>query len=500
MFLNGNNITLKNIKFIAGSAFPCYGFRNLIESVYINGTGFVVNCTFVNNAVVAALGFGGIGYVDNCSFMDNAGEIKGGAIVFKNGGAVKHSSFINNFAPSGAAMYTVGDLVVEDSYFKSNYAPDGSNLFFAENGTVTVKNISPSYAMAKGFKELNNIIKSGQNIRLSQDYMYMAKGDKELGKAIHINGIEISKDNMVIDGRGHTISGEGLARIFKITANNVTLKNINFLNGFSDGNGGAICLEGRKLSLTIENCNFTNNLAKGNGGAVFGNATIRNSTFTNNTAGADGGAFCCKIGTVMNCVFSNGMAKNGAGIYAAEITCLNSTFEDNDAKECGGAICALRNDIGVSKFINNSANYGGAFYSDEIATIRNSVFSLNDARIDGGAGYMNHFGPNDDILDNCTFNNNSAVGNGGALYGNASILKIDNSKFSFNSANNGGSLYLKEGGELCHSQFDGNLANNEGDAIFTLKNLKTKSIVFENDDNDSNLIVLRDDAKLIEED
>ena len=492
LFINGTNITLKNINFIHGSAYPLYGMPNFIESVFINGSGTVKNCTFKNGIIVAALGFADFGSVDNCSFIDNLGEMKGGGIYFRNGGVVNHSSFINNFAPYGGAIYTAGDLFIENIYAQSNYAHDGSHIFFAEDGAnVTIRNVTPTYALGAGFTELNNLIKSGQNIVLTKDYMYVSRSDNVRGKPVYLNGIEITKDNMVIDGAGHAISGEGLVRIFKITANNVTLKNINFFNGYSEGNGGAVYLEGRKYRMTIENCNFTNNFAKGNGGAVFGNATIKNSIFTNSTSEANGGAFWAMIGEVRDCVFSNNTAKNGGGIYAYELTCVNSILEDNKAEECAGGFYAIRDSVEGCKFFKNAAGYGGAFYSDEIGSFRNCVFSFNSARNDGGAGLFDHFGPNTNLVDNCTFNNNSAIGNGGAIYSSHCLFKAVNSKFSFNQANDGGALYLKNGGEADHVEFEGNNAENEGDAIFSDKDLDFKNIVYDNGSDDSNLVVIK---------
>lgn len=43
-------------------------------------------------------------------------------------------------------------------------------------------------------------------------------------------GILISK-SIVIDGKGHTINANKISRIFNITADNVILRNINFING-----------------------------------------------------------------------------------------------------------------------------------------------------------------------------------------------------------------------------------------------------------------------------
>lgn len=51
--------------------------------------------------------------------------------------------------------------------------------------------------------------------------------------------IVIERDNIVVDGKGHTIDGN-YQPILKITGNNVTLKNITFKNGFSKGSGAIL--------------------------------------------------------------------------------------------------------------------------------------------------------------------------------------------------------------------------------------------------------------------
>ena len=87
------------------------------------------------------------------------------------------------------------------------------------------------------FTDLNDEIgkiTTGGNLTLQKDYKYNSNDSD------YKDGIQITKDNIVIDGAGHTIDGAGQARIFNITSNNITLKNINFINGYSNGTGGAI--------------------------------------------------------------------------------------------------------------------------------------------------------------------------------------------------------------------------------------------------------------------
>ena len=77
----------------------------------------------------------------------------------------------------------------------------------------------------------------------------------------------------------------------------ITLENITVINGYSDGDGGAIEMDAG--TLTLMNCNFSNNNADADGGAIYiGSVTADedamviavNTTFTNNYAKGEGGA------------------------------------------------------------------------------------------------------------------------------------------------------------------------------------------------------------------
>ena len=127
--------------------------------------------------------------------------------------------------------------------------------------------------------------------------------------------IEISQDNIIIDGNNYVIDAAALSSVFKITGNNVVLKNIKILNAVSDKSGSAIIWEGN--DGTIDNCIFKNNTAHTTpgmmtsaGGAIIwsgNNANIKNSRFEENSItgiGSNGGALalisCENI--VENCV------------------------------------------------------------------------------------------------------------------------------------------------------------------------------------------------------
>ena len=83
----------------------------------------------------------------------------------------------------------------------------------------------------------------------------------------YIKGIQIGR-NLTIYGNGITLDGNHLARIFIITnptTTNITIHDINFINGHSTDYDGAGAIRARAY---VYNCNFTNNTSDHNGGAT----------------------------------------------------------------------------------------------------------------------------------------------------------------------------------------------------------------------------------------
>lgn len=304
------------------------------------------------------------------------------------------------------------------------------------------------------FAELNQLIsESEDSVVLKHDYSYNSTWDEG-----YKNGIGIHKSNLVIDGAGHTIDGKGLASMFNVTGANVTLQNINFINGFAENEGGALYITGN--ASNIINCTFTNNKADVEAGAVFIkslDATIRDSKFINNTAIYNGAILVRGENNIIdNCLFKDNFANISAGA-------VGWSYKKNGI---------IRNSI----FINNSAvNEGGGAIFWNTATngqIINSTFYNNTAKPDGGAIFISN-ATNFQIIDstfegnNATnhtidsrFDENNATGKGGAVYwlgGNGTVV---HSTFNRNYADeDGGSIYLRvQNGILRDSNFTGNNA------------------------------------------
>jgi|SRR5579871_2358813 len=237
---------------------------------------------------------------------------------------------------------------------------------------------------------------------------------------------------------------------------NMTLQNGNMV-GFSVGGGSIRIGSGANLGL-VKDSSFTNNQSDNGGGAIhifgFGH-TITNTTFASNT-GNFGGAINVLQGgqleMVSDCIFVNNMTLAGSS---------------------GGAIAlTLGSKLGTivdSTFNGNVGGFaGGAIEIQEASTmdkIERSTFSFNHTLFTGGAIHM-AFGDTNQInlIRNCTFNNNAAGGNGGAIGNEAgTIVSVYNNTFNQNTGSHGGAIYvgpLGGGSAIIGQLFNNTIAGN----------------------------------------
>ena len=73
------------------------------------------------------------------------------------------------------------------------------------------------------------IVLNEDNFTLADDYTF----NPDLDLSLTVLSIPDYYENYLIDGQGHTIDAANSARFFMISGNNVTLRNINFINGNS---------------------------------------------------------------------------------------------------------------------------------------------------------------------------------------------------------------------------------------------------------------------------
>ena len=294
------------------------------------------------------------------------------------------------------------------------------------------------------------------------------------------DGILISK-SITINGNGYTIDAQHKSRIFNITANNVILNDIKFING-NASYGGAIFTEGD--NLTISESIFINNTADW-GGANYFRKKISNmfieADFRNNVARISGGAnyFNDKATNVsISGNFSDNVAVNGSGAanyffkaitdviivgdYSRNIA--NSNCNGSDKTGSGGANCfnkTVDNLIILGDYIDNVGYRGGANYFQGVASNVSIVgkYDNNTGRLYGGANYfMNTL--TDSIIDGDYFHN-QATNYGGAIYFNKFAKNvIISGDYIENSAAEGSAIFFDRKMENVTALI--NLINNAG--------------------------------------
>jgi predicted outer membrane repeat protein len=297
-----------------------------------------------------------------------------------------------------------------------------------------------------------------------------------------------------IDGQGAvglTISGGRASRIFFVNSNQdfpagLTLRNLILANGYTPEVGGAIYVTHRG-NVSVEQVNFRNNIADQGGGAIYSawetNLTVVSSQFQGNQATAtnsERGGGAITFVSPGNLIVRNSEFINNRGINGGAINSLNgklsiqdSRFIDNDTLSAyfangdprdylrgfGGAVFVDRasgineasGNVNISNTVferNRGRNEGGGVYiyagtQDQVAISRtvfkdNQVLGLPTPTSDGseslgGGLVVLSNGLNRGLtIDETTFVNNQAGGQGGGLWTSDTPTTIRNSTFSGN--------------------------------------------------------------------
>ena len=326
-----------------------------------------------------------------------------------------------------------------------------------ENYTGAYKKTKVEIGTIGNLQALDLIISGASEGRVILENNFKYNADTDTGL---LSGISIYKDNLVIDGQGHTIDGGDEVAIFRIIGNNVTLYNITLVHAKN-----AITWTGE--NGTINCSNFANHT--GEYGSVVTwegkNGEIYKSQFINTTGQSKGAVYWKgENGLVEACTFINNNAYNGAAIYWSPTgengTVKSSYFANNNAYLGGGAIYfdGENGCVDDCQFINNTVygddSAGGAIYWEAInGLINNCYFENNSAEKGeveykgGGAIYFEGYG----MINGSSFINNSAT-YGGAILCNHPQSKgnitINNSEFKANKAKYSSNIHKADGKTL----------------------------------------------------
>lgn len=151
--------------------------------------------------------------------------------------------------------------------------------------------------------------------------------------------------------------------------------------------------------MVILNSLFYNNLAYNYGGAIACesvNVIVNNTRFSNHKSQNDAGGAIYLISSSLkafNMTLTNASSTFGGGNNCSKliIEYKNSTFTDNRARYEGGAIYGVYGSITLdsSRFTNNTARNGGALFIDDVnvLSIKSNNFIKNTASNYAGAIY-----------------------------------------------------------------------------------------------------------------
>ena len=314
------------------------------------------------------------------------------------------------------------------------------------------------------FTNLADEIESKNVVELTHDYKFNNETDNK-------NGIDIAKDNFVLNGNGYTIDGKNWSRIFNITANNVSINDLILINGNAE-KGGAIYATG---SLILNNVTFINNYAKIEGGAIglYGNVILNcdNSDFIDNYAEAGSAIFVQKgVLNLYNADLSSkifNMYSQIAVLTNSTVYIENATFSNSKSSYSPYSpalyLRSSKTSIINSKFINLRGNItsgaigvrmGGDLYVKNCEFI-NTTSSKNAGAIFADVLYDDYLGVVT-IIDTVFKDTRSEFG--GALLQLSGNLFLNNTKFiNGHAAHNGGSVYLSYvNGVINNCTFDSN--------------------------------------------
>ena len=455
--ISGTNITIKNIIF---KNFRLNDLGDRSPIILLSGKNFLVNnCTFINNTGDSwwpAIKSLNDLKVTNCDFIDNVGY----RIIRTYGHLnLSNSNFIRNRLIGSdisvklcyASNYTLSNL-----NFTNNIADDSNNIIYplvdCNNSWVNGVKLEDYLEFIMLFTNLTD----GDTIKLNKNYTAYSL-------------IQISNNNIVIDGQGHTVDVKAI-KLFTLGGENVTIKNITIKNGKNPSTyefyrtGGVIIMTG--LNAVVEDSIFINNTAI-NGGVLFFNkddAKVDHCVFINNTAYNYAGAiYFSRNGTLTNSRFVNNKADTGGAVYMFNDGIIrNCTFEDNEAT-AGGAIISNKNlDCDNCTFVNNSAcKAAGILAQGEDTVLNNLIFVNNTAEHGMVTSDVDSF-----VATNIQFINNSATHSGAGIVTSTDNSKLTNITTWGNEAPTGSSLIVDaDGAEIVNSTFTENFDDEDGATV-----------------------------------
>jgi predicted outer membrane repeat protein len=360
-------------------------------------------------------------------------------LTFANGTGYQYSNWDH-----GGAIYSKGIISIFNSTFINNTAMYGGAIFC--NNTCYIQGCVFIWNNASNGGAINSV---DAHI-LSSTFLF---------NSVNYNGGAVFSSNQTFIRNSLFISNNASIAGAVFSQNYINIINSSFITNKALYTGGAVYTNDL---ANVSQSLFKNNTADSNsGGAIFSseNVNILSSTFADNTAKSNGGAVSANNYCYIN----------------------NSTFTHNFASLWyGGAVKSSMLNIEYSNFTKNIASYGGALYTTNISCIvNNSNFNSNFANVDGGSVFSSNI---NSMISNSVFFNNSASHFAGAIYVNNIKSNFTGNIFLNNTALTGKVVYSNSTNLFLNYNWWGNntpfSGTNKGSLIY---NLKTSNYISPND-------------------
>ena len=388
-----------------------------------------------------------------------------------NGLKIKTYSGIDTYTESGEYDWDIKDLAANNLYvYEIKEVVPGKTLYVSVDGAGTKD--GQSWENAMDAAQMLSLLKlEGKTAsELSGTVFNLAGGTYDWGTDATLSFDESVRFS-IIGQKGETIfSGNGSHRILRVDGDvEVEIEGISFNDGCvtiapeGGEDGGALLFSSG--TWAFKDCSFSGNKAT-NGGAIEmrgGFVTFTDCVFNDNEALNDdperksgtgyGGAIDCDTESgsisISGCSFSGNVAWSGGAlsIYrngSVEAVIMDSSFTDNG---------------------DDKTRNGGAIYIGASTSMRNCTLTGNHAKFGGALKVKDHHVS----IDGCSFNDNVASGNAGAIsVGGKGRLEIGNEEPVIFQGNSAGAY----GGALEVESLKSSVGNNIHNTVFKENNAR----------------------------
>ncbi len=328
----------------------------------VNGTTFTDNSATDGGAIYDTAGL----VLTSGMFTDNSATNFGGALDIAGPMTISGGTFSANSAYAGGAVYTASSSTITNASLTGNTASIGGAVANASTGTLTVSNQS-----------------------------FIGNSADDGGAIANLGTLTVSGATSTFTGNSANLLGGGLyngplgtatisGSTFSANSGNVGGGTSGFVGGGGIGNDGG--------TLTLSYLTFSANTAAGGyGGGIAseavqgkGSVSLSYTTLSGDSAAYGGAISNYAAMTVTNTTMSSEVASYGGAVQnAGSLTMTNATLADNTAATAGGGaynnggtLTAVNVTIAENLVAINGAG-GGLDVAGGVAVLYNTIVAAN---------------------------------------------------------------------------------------------------------------------------